>query len=329
MSQVFFDELGLAVPRYNLGIGSASHGQQTGQMLAALDKVLVSESPDCVLIYGDTNSTLAGALAASKLNIPVAHVEAGLRSFNRRMPEEINRIVADHISGLLFAPTHAAVKNLRDEGITNGVHLVGDVMQDALAEHMVVAETKSHLLADLGLTSRKYILATVHRAENTDVPERLANIVTALNALARECPVIWPVHPRTLKCLREMEKPSPGLRLISPLSYLEMLTLERHAEIILTDSGGIQKEARWLDVPCVTLRDETEWKETLKDEWNRLAGADSEMILEFSKAARRKFQDHSRSSVKSAHAAELIVRALHGADPTFQLYGEDSVGASA
>ena len=328
MSQVFFDELGLAVPRYNLGIGSASHGQQTGQMLAALDKVLVSESPDCVLVYGDTNSTLAAALAASKLNIPIAHVEAGLRSFNRRMPEEINRIVADHISGLLFAPTHAAVNNLRDEGITNGVHLVGDVMQDALAEHMVVAESKSHLLADLGLTSRKYILATVHRAENTDAPERLVNIVTALNALARECPVIWPIHPRTLGCLTKMGKQSAGLRLISPVPYLEMLALERHAEIILTDSGGIQKEARWLEVPCVTLRDETEWRETLEGGWNRLAGADSEMILESSKAAKLKFRGCPRNPVKSAHAAESIVGVLRGAHPSLRLHAENSIGAS-
>lgn len=312
MSQIFFDELGLAEPDYNLGIGSGSHAQQTGQMLSALDAVLVRESPDCALVYGDTNSTLAGALAASKLHIPIAHVEAGLRSFNRKMPEEINRIVTDHISDLLFAPTPLAVRNLHAEGITRGVHLVGDVMQDSLVGRMDVSESKSKILRKLELCTRGYILVTVHRAENTDDPDRIENILGALQILAAETAVVWPVHPRTAKYLGKIDEPAAGMRMIPPVPYLDMLMLERNAEIILTDSGGIQKEARWLEVPCITLRDETEWEETLEGGWNRLAGADYEKILLTVREARSKFRDSVRNPLKPSHAAEAIVKILSG-----------------
>ncbi len=312
MSQIFFDELGLAEPDYNLGIGSGSHAQQTGQMLSALDAVLVQESPDCALVYGDTNSTLAGALAASKLHIPIAHVEAGLRSFNRKMPEEVNRIVTDHISDLLLAPTPLAVRNLHAEGITRGVHLVGDVMQDSLVERIDVSESRCQILRKLELCPRGYILVTVHRAENTDDPGRIENILAALQILAAETAVVWPVHPRTAKYLAKIDSPAAGMRMIPPVPYLDMLMLERNAEIILTDSGGIQKEARWLEVPCITLRDETEWEETLEGGWNRLAGADCEKILSSVREARSKFRNSARTPLKPSHAAEAIVKILAG-----------------
>lgn len=278
MSQVFFDELGLPTPHYNLAIGSGCHGWQTGQMLAAIEGVLLEESPDCVLIYGDTNSTLAGALAASKLHIPVAHVEAGLRSFNRRMPEELNRIVADQLSDLLFAPTDTATDNLAREGIERGVHLVGDVMEDAIAEHIAIAEARSTMLEKLELIPKKYLLATVHRAENTDSPERLQGICQAFERLSSEWVIVWPVHPRTRKYLKICW--TANVQLVDPAGYLDMLILQKNARVILTDSGGVQKEARWLQVPCVTLRDETEWVETLEGRWNQLVGADTNKILE-------------------------------------------------
>jgi UDP-N-acetylglucosamine 2-epimerase len=277
MSQVFFDQLGLLPPKYNLHIGSGTHGVQTGKMLAATEAALMAEEPVFVLIYGDTNSTLAGALAAAKLKIPLAHVEAGLRSFNRAMPEEINRVVADHLSTLLFAPTAEAVSNLKSEGMTQGVHLVGDVMQDALAEYLPAAEATSVVLAQAGVKNKDYILATVHRAENVDDPDRMTSIIRAFACIAARCPVVWPVHPRVPKNM--LHGLPDNIRLLPPVSYLDMLALERHARVILTDSGGVQKEARWLAVPCVTLRDETEWNETLEMGWNRLAGTSSEGIL--------------------------------------------------
>lgn len=278
MSQVFFDDLGLPVPNYNLGIGSGSHGWQTGEMLAAVEAILVKEAPDCLLIYGDTNSTLAGALAAAKLHIPVAHVEAGLRSFNRRMPEEVNRVVTDQLSDLLFVPTNTAAANLVAEGITRGVHLVGDVMEDAMAEHLVIAETRSRILRELELSPNNYLLVTVHRAENTDSRERLNEICAALADLSADWPIVWPVHPRTRKYL-DSRSFSTKIVLLEPVGYLDMLILEQNAAAILTDSGGVQKEARWLEVPCITLRSETEWLETLHGGWNRLAGADARGIL--------------------------------------------------
>jgi UDP-N-acetylglucosamine 2-epimerase len=288
MSQVFFDQLGLAAPRYNLEIGSGSHGQQTARMLIAIEEVLVREKPDWVLVFGDTNSTLAGALASAKLQIPIAHVEAGLRSWNRRMPEEVNRVVTDHLADLLFAPTETAVQNLASEGITSGVHLIGDVMQDAIEEYARVADESSPLSRSLGLRKGEYLLVTVHRAENTDNIDRLSSIVSAIRRLAEMDVVVWPVHPRTRKRLNDIEPGAPNVRLIAPVGYLEMISLERNARVVLTDSGGVQKEARWLQVPCVTLRDETEWVETLIDGWNQLTGASPDKIVAATMQARQK-----------------------------------------
>jgi UDP-N-acetylglucosamine 2-epimerase len=278
MSQVFFEELGIPTPDVNLAIGSGQHGAQTGAMLAGIEQILIAQKPDALLIYGDTNSTLAGALAASKMGIAVAHVEAGLRSFNRAMPEEINRVVADHLSALLLCPSQTAVDNLAHEGISNGVHLVGDVMADALMLGVARAREHSDALVRLGLNAGGYLLATVHRAENTDDPLRLQAILAAFGALNE--PLIFPVHPRTRKRLHDMGYTPPAhVRLIEPVGYLDMVLLEQSARMILTDSGGIQKEAYWLAVPCVTMRDETEWVETVAAGWNILVGADQGQIV--------------------------------------------------
>jgi len=275
MSEVFFDELEIPQPDYHLGIGSGTHGSQTGKMLEAIEAVLIQEQPNWVLVYGDTNSTLAGALAAAKLHIPVAHVEAGLRSFNRRMPEEINRILTDHTSDLLFAPTDTAVKNLLHEGIPeNKVHLVGDVMYDAALYYGAKADTHSQILSKLGLSPRGYILATIHRAENTDDAARLQAIFQGLMQVAQEIPVVLPLHPRTRKALERenlFSEVSESLLLIEPVGYLDMVMLEKNACLIATDSGGVQKEAFFYHVPCVTLREETEWVELVEMGWNCLA----------------------------------------------------------
>ncbi len=279
MSDVFFQEMEIPSPDYNLNIGSGNHGEQTGAMLKGIEEVLLKEKPDWCLVYGDTNSTLAGALAAVKLHIKVAHVEAGLRSFNRRMPEEINRVLTDHISDLLLCPTQTAVDNLKNEGITTGVHLVGDVMYEALMWAVEKAKTHSTILTDLNLTPKNYLLATVHRAENTDDPERLGNILSAFNQIQET--LIWPVHPRTRKKLEEMHwQPGDHIKLIDPVGYLDMAQLEENARMIITDSGGIQKEAFWLQVPCITLRDETEWVETVKAGWNKIIGSQTKHILQ-------------------------------------------------
>lgn len=279
MSAVFFRELNLPEPAYNLGVGSGPHGWQTGQMLARIEEVLLAEKPDWVLVYGDTNSTLAGALAAVKLHIPVAHVEAGLRSFNRTMPEEHNRVLTDHCADLLFCPTRTAVDNLAREGITQGVHLVGDVMYDAVLQFGQLAEERSTILNDLGLIPKSYLLATVHRPYNTDDPERLRSILEALVEIGE--PVIFPVHPRTrqrMEALNVQTLDRSNVRMIEPVGYLDMLMLEQHARLILTDSGGMQKEAYFFAVPCVTLRPETEWAETVRSGWNMLVEADSRRI---------------------------------------------------
>ncbi len=279
LSAVFFEELDIPRPDYNLGVGSASHGRQTGEMLARVEGVLIQEEPDWVLVYGDTNSTLAGALAAVKLHIPVAHVEAGLRSFNRRMPEEINRILTDHISTLLFCPTETAVRNLAQEGLTEGVHNVGDVMYDAALHNSQLAEEKSRILEILGLRPKGYLLATVHRPDNTDIPHNLRSIVAALSSL--EATVLLPLHPRTRRALQELGlTPGGNVRVVEPVGYLAILILEKNARLILTDSGGIQKEAYFFAVPCVTLRQETEWVETVEAGWNVLVGADRRKIVE-------------------------------------------------
>jgi len=280
MSGIFFDGLELPAPDVNLGAGSGSHGVQTSAMLSGIEEVLLAKRPDYVLVYGDTNSTLAGALAASKLCIPVAHVEAGLRSFNRRMPEEINRIVADHLSNLLLCPSDTSVSNLSVEGITRNVHLVGDVMLDVLnwAKQRLAAKP-SEFLGHLGLTKQHYLLATVHRSENTDTAGRLSQILQAFNAL--EEPVIFPVHPRSRKAISEAGlEIKPHVRLIDPVGYLDMVALSGSARLILTDSGGLQKEAYWLGVPCLTMREETEWVETMRGGWNTLVGSDPQKIAE-------------------------------------------------
>jgi len=277
MSAVFFEELDIPAPDVNLGVGSGPHGEQTAAMLAGIERVLLQDRPDWVLVYGDTNSTLAGALAAVKLGIPVAHVEAGLRSFNRSMPEEINRVVADHLSALLFCPSQTAVDNLAAEGITRGVHLVGDVMAEALAFVAERARTRSSVLARLGVREDGYFLVTVHRAENTNDPARLGSILRALDGLQE--PVLFPVHPRTLKAIAALgHRPAGHVRYLEPVGYLDMIRLEQSARLILTDSGGVQKEAYWLGVPCLTLREETEWVETVQAGWNVLVGADASRI---------------------------------------------------
>ena len=280
MSGIFFDGLALPQPDVNLGVGSGSHAAQTGTMLKGIEDVLLAERPDYLLIYGDTNSTVAGALAAAKVSVPVAHVEAGLRSFNRRMPEEINRVVADHLSELLLCPSATALRNLALEGITRKVHLVGDVMLDVLNwATQQLAARPSGILERLGLRRNQYLLTTVHRSENTDDRTRLAQIVKAFNSLKQ--PVVFPVHPRARKVLAEAGCPiAPHVRLIDPVGYLDMVALSGSARMILTDSGGLQKEAYWLGVPCLTLRDETEWVETVEAGWNLLVGPDSGRILE-------------------------------------------------
>jgi len=287
MSAIFFQELEITRPDYHLDIGSGTHGLQTGRMLEAIEQVFLEKKPDWVLVYGDTNSTLAGALAAVKLHIRVAHVEAGLRSFHRQMPEEINRVLTDHVSSLLFAPTNAAVENLRQEGIPEErIYLAGDVMYDAALYYGKKAECKSHILKQLGLSPKDYILATVHRAENTDEPLNLKAIFTGLNNLACEIPVVMPLHPRTRAALiREelFEKTSRSLLLIDPVGYLDMVMLEKNACLIATDSGGVQKEAFFYRVPCVTLREQTEWIETVEVGANLLAGAQTDRLVEAAK----------------------------------------------
>ena len=263
MSDVFFDELDIPKPSYNLEVNSLSHGAMTGRMLERIEAAMLVEAPKMVLIYGDTNSTVAGALAAAKLHIPVAHVEAGLRSFNRRMPEEINRVVADQLSDLLFCPTSTAVENLRNEGITRGVHAVGDVMFDATITAVKRARVRSRILEKLRLAPKSYAVATIHREENTDEPERFVRIMAWLERTAEEQIVIMPTHPRTRKLLESRGMKLKEVRLIEPLGYLDMAWLVHHAAKIVTDSGGLQKEAYFHRVPCVTLRDETEWVETL------------------------------------------------------------------
>ena len=303
LSEVFFHDLDIPAPDYHLGIGSGSHGVQTGRMLAAIEDVLVKEEPGVVLVYGDTNSTLAGALAAAKMHVPVAHVEAGLRSFDRRMPEEVNRVLTDHCSDILFCPTATAVRNLAAEGITAGVHLTGDVMVDALRENLSLAKEQS-----TGPGLSPYFLATIHRAGNTDDPAALRAILEAFSCL--EVPVVFPVHPRTRKKLAEYGiAPAANVRLVEPLPYFDMLALLAGARAVLTDSGGVQKEAYILEVPCVTLRENTEWVETIEDGWNVLVGADAgRIVLEAERAgdARRRHSARFGDGHAAARIAAII-----------------------
>ncbi|WP_019937283.1 non-hydrolyzing UDP-N-acetylglucosamine 2-epimerase [Bordetella sp. FB-8] len=297
MSGVFFEELDIPKPGFNLEVSGGSHGAMTGRMLEGVEKVLLQEKPDWVLIYGDTNSTLAGALAAAKLHIPVAHVEAGLRSFNMRMPEEINRILSDRISTLLFCPTDAAVANLKHEGIVDSVHNIGDVMYDVALFYRERARKQSTSLRDLGLTEGEFALATCHRAENTDDPERLGAIIGALAEIATQLPVILPLHPRTRKLLADygMNQKLGGIRLTDPLPFLDMVALEQAARLVLTDSGGVQKEAFFYGVPCITMREETEWVETVEAGANQLVGASRDAILNAFEIAMRQGQPNIKA----------------------------------
>lgn len=280
MNKIFFEELCIPEPDYYLGVGSGLHGYQTGEMLKKIEEILVNEKPDLVLTYGDTNSTMAGALAASKLGIKSAHVESGLRSFDRSMPEEINRILTDHCSDYLFCPTQNAVDNLKREGITQNVHLTGDVMVDSLLFNKSIAETRSSILNDLKLKSKDYLVATIHRASNTDNKEKLQNIVEAFQELDQD--IVFPVHPRTVKLLKSYglyNKLNSSVIITEPLGFLDFVKLMNHARMILTDSGGVQKEAYILTVPCITLRENTEWIETVEDGWNILVGSNKDKII--------------------------------------------------
>jgi UDP-N-acetylglucosamine 2-epimerase len=281
LSRIFFDELGIPAPNRQLDIHGGSNTEQTARMLAALAPLFEELAPELVLIYGDTNSTLAGALAAAQPRIPVAHVEAGMRSFDRAMPEELNRVLADHASDLLFCSTPTAVTNLGDENITQGVHLVGDVMADVALTFLPVAEDRSTALVDNGLTEGEYVLMTVHRAGNVDVPERLERVVELAERLPY--PALFPVHPRTRARLRAAgleERLEAAVIVTQPLGYLDFLKLASHARAVLTDSGGVQKEAYLLGTPCVTLRDTTEWVETVEHGWNVLVDLDVDAALE-------------------------------------------------
>lgn len=281
MSEIFFEELNIPKPGYNLEIGSGHHGEQTGKMIIEIENILIKENAELVLVYGDTNSTLAGAIAASKLQIKVAHVEAGLRSFDKKMPEEINRITTDHVSSLLLCPTQTAVNNLAKEGITDGVYLVGDVMLDVLEHNRKIAEEKSGIIETLGIEKGKYLVVTIHRPSNTDVKKNMVSILDAISELCKI--VVFPVHPRTRNCLHEYGlwyNMPPNIKLIEPVGYLDMLALITGSEKILTDSGGLQKEAYMLRIPCITLRENTEWVETLVNGWNVLSGSDKNKIIE-------------------------------------------------
>ena len=324
MNKVFFEELKLPNPDYHLGVGSGSHAKQTGLILERIEVVLQKEKPEVVMVYGDTNSTLAGALAAAKLRIPVAHVEAGLRSYNQNMPEEINRLLTDHLSTLLFCPTTQSVRNLLKEGIKDGetqiVKKVGDVMYDSILYYSKIAEKKSTILHDLNLVSPQsvirnpqYYLATLHRAENTDDPKRLKSILEALNKIAETTPVILPLHPRTTKMMKvyRLFSKFKNIKFIEPVSYLDMLQLEKNAKAILTDSGGVQKEAYWLRVPCFTLREETEWVETVKSGWNVLTGTEVKRILrEVGRLEKRRRHLKGQGVFGNGRASQRIVQTL-------------------
>lgn len=280
MSAAFFGELDLVEPHHNLGIGSDSHAAQTANMLVGLESLLKEEAVDAVVVFGDTNTTLAGALAAAKLNMPVAHVEAGLRCHNRRMPEEINRVITDRLATMLFCPSPQAVRNLHEEGIVEGVSETGDVMYEVFGARLPSAVASRYAAAHLGLEPGSYALATVHRQENTDDQTQLSAILAGLGAVAREIPLVMPLHPRTKKAIPRDWQSEGDLRFIPPLPYVEMLSLQATSRVIFTDSGGLQKESYWLGIPCVTLRDETEWIETLSDGWNQLVGSDPHRILD-------------------------------------------------
>jgi UDP-N-acetylglucosamine 2-epimerase len=307
MSDVFFEELKLPAPAHHLGVGSGGHGAQTGEMLKRLEPVVQQEAPDWVLVYGDTNSTLAGALVGAKLHVPVAHVEAGLRSFNRAMPEEINRIVADHVAELLLVPNQHAAKQLEEEGITRGVRVVGDLMVDLALQVAARLPVRPPILDRFGVQPKAYCVATIHRASNTDDPQTFGRLLQGLRGIDR--PVVFPVHPRTRDIARRAGAgEGDNVILCEPLPYVDMLALLSHAATLFTDSGGLQKEAFVLKVPCVTLREETEWLDTLEDGWNVLAGSDPQKIVE---ASRRLVPARQASPFGDGTAAKRIVDALN------------------
>jgi UDP-GlcNAc3NAcA epimerase len=312
MSDIFFTELKIPKEKYNLNVGSGAHGIQTGKMLEGIEAILLEEKPNFVLIYGDTNSTLAGALAAVKLHIPIAHVESGMRSFNRKMPEEINRIVADHTCTLNLCSTQTAVDNLNNEGLQRTAILTGDVMYDCALKFAHLAEKHSDPLSKFNLNSKEYILMTCHRAENSDNKKRMSQIIDAVNALAEDKIVLYPIHPRTKKILKEFNLYfSDKVKIIEPVGYLEMLILEKNASLILTDSGGVQKEAFFFNVPCVTMRDETEWTETVDLGFNIITGADTTNIID----AVSEFNNQGSLSIDSSpygdgNSAEKILTAI-------------------
>lgn len=320
MSDVFFVQLDIPKPNYNLGIASLGHGAMTGRMLEELEALIQKEKPSWVLVYGDTNSTLAGALAAAKLQVPVAHVEAGLRSHNPAMPEEINRVLTDRISSLLLCPTDTAMRNLKQEGFpfaatgnfTQHIENIGDVMFDAVLYYRGCAREQISL-DSFGLKDKAYALCTLHRQENTDDPVRLSSILSALRQVAKELPVVLPLHPRTKAKLQQQNNSDAlkGLTLLEPLPYLEMQRLQMSAKLILTDSGGMQKEAYFHQVPCITLRDETEWVETVVAGWNQTVGADEKLIVEASQITEPPLNAQPKF-YGDGHAADLVVRAIVG-----------------
>jgi UDP-N-acetylglucosamine 2-epimerase (non-hydrolysing) len=314
MSKVFFEDLDIPIPDYNLDVGSGGHGGQTGKMLIALEPVLEKEAPDFVIVYGDTNSTLAGAVAAAKLHIPLGHVEAGLRSHDKWMPEEINRMVADRVTDLLFCPTETAVRNLRREGFHKGIHLVGDVMLDAMKYYIPVADKRSEILSKLNLEAGGYLVATIHRQENTDDEKNLRNIVRSFRHI--ELPIILPLHPRTGKFLRKYHltgKLPANVRTIPPLGYLDLLKLMKHAKKIITDSGGLQKEAYLLQIPCITLRTTTEWIETILEGWNVLVGTNEKQIVSMVRNfTPKKPQKHLFGDGRACKKISAIIKKTYG-----------------
>jgi len=316
LSKIFFQHLNLPDPDYELGVGSGSHGYQVGEMMKKVEEVLLSERPRIALVYGDTNTTLAGALAAAKVRVPVAHVEAGLRCFDMEMPEEVNRVLTDHMSRYLFAPTKTAVENLLREHCQGEVLLTGDVMVETLRDSTKLAERESHVIDDLGLRSSPYILVTVHRAENTDDRHRLSSIVEALTRIEKR--VVFPIHPRTVKALEEHGlygklTSRRNVTTTQPLGFLDFIKLEKHASMIVTDSGGVQKEAYLLGVPCITLRETTEWVETVREGWNRVVGVDVEKItraVETFKPRRRRGRVFGTGKA-SKKIAEALTKAIN------------------
>ncbi len=312
MSAVFFEEMQIPKPKYNLEISNLGHGAMTGRMLEKIEKILIHEKPDLVLVYGDTNSTLAGALAASKLHIRVGHVEAGLRSFNNQMPEEINRILTDRIASILFCPTTTAIENLRKEGYENfdcQVINCGDVMQDAAQFYAEISDQRSTIIEKLQLGQQPFVLATIHRQENTDDPLKLKNIFDALNEISTTARVVLPIHPRTRNILTQSGIKS-NVEPIDPVGYLDMIQLLKNCTMVLTDSGGLQKEAYFFQKHCITLRDETEWTELVEQGYNLLAGNNQAGILEAYQNLKSKSSDFSQNLYGNGHASETIAKLL-------------------